>query len=102
MHPKVYADFHNADSQGRVRLNCAGTIQELNRLGLQLHDGLHLLLYSDDADDQGRPRELQVEGRVEHSPEEQCWVAVIDWDAIHPAPVANGSELTSLERRTSP
>ena len=23
--PKVFADFHNADSQGRLRLNCTGT-----------------------------------------------------------------------------
>ena len=24
--PKIYADFHNADSQGRLRLNCVGTM----------------------------------------------------------------------------
>ena len=23
-HPKVFADFHNADAQGRLRLNCIG------------------------------------------------------------------------------
>ena len=25
--PKVYADFHNADSNGHLRLNCVGTIE---------------------------------------------------------------------------
>lgn len=24
--PRVFADFHNADVQGRLRLNCIGTI----------------------------------------------------------------------------
>ena len=24
--PRVFADFHNADAKGRVRLNCAGTV----------------------------------------------------------------------------
>jgi hypothetical protein len=27
--PKVYADFQNADSQGRLRLNCLGTVEDL-------------------------------------------------------------------------
>ena len=29
--PKIYADFHNADSLGRVRLNCAGTLEDLSQ-----------------------------------------------------------------------
>ena len=29
--PKVYADFHNADPQGRLRLNCIGTTEDLAR-----------------------------------------------------------------------
>ncbi|WP_277883249.1 hypothetical protein [Nostoc sp. FACHB-190] len=29
--PRVFADFHNADSQGRLRLNCTGTIEDLAR-----------------------------------------------------------------------
>jgi hypothetical protein len=80
--PRVYADFHNADPQGRVRLNCVGTQEDLSRLGIQLRDGLLLDLYADDADVLGNLDELQVRGVVQFSPDEGLWVAVIDWSAI--------------------
>lgn len=85
-HPRVYADFHNADAQGRLRLNCMGTIQDLSRLKLQLRDGLRLTLVSDDADAAGHSTELVALGRVEYSSEEQCWVAAIDWDDVRSVP----------------
>jgi hypothetical protein len=71
--PRVYADFHNADPQGRLRLNCIGTIQDLSRQQVELHEALTLTLYSE---------ELEVEGQVQYSTEENLWVAAIDWDAI--------------------
>jgi hypothetical protein len=71
--PTVYADFHNADSRGRLRLNCIGTIRDLADKRIILEEGLHLTL-SDD--------ELEVEGQVHFGEEEHLWVAVIDWDAI--------------------
>lgn len=83
--PKVYADFHNADSQGRLRLNCVGTVEDLSQQQVELRAGLVLTLYSDDLNEQGQPDELLVEGVVSFSEEEHCWVAVIDWDAIHHA-----------------
>ena len=70
----IYADFHNADSQGRLRLNSTGTISDLSRFGIVLQEGLNLTLFDD---------ELSVEGRVAYSTEEHVWVAEIDWDAIH-------------------
>ena len=70
---KVYADFHNADRQGRLRLNCIGTVQDLSRYQIKLQEDLVLTLYSED---------LEVEGQVQYSSEENLWVAVIDWDAI--------------------
>jgi len=84
--PKIYADFQNADGRGRIRLNCVGTAQDLARQQVQLRDGLRVELYADDADDAGRSEELQVSGVVEFSQDEQCWVAVIDWDAIRHVP----------------
>ena len=78
----VYADFHNADAKGRLRLNCVGTKEDLTRQQIQLREGLVLTLYSDDADEHGQPAELQVAGVVEYSQDESCWVAVIDWAAI--------------------
>lgn len=70
---RVFADFHNADVKGRVRLNCAGTVADIERHGIVLRDGQSLIIYSE---------ELEVEGIVHYSEEEKLWTAVIDWDAI--------------------
>ena len=70
---KVFADFHNADVKGRVRLNCSGTVADIDRQGIELQDGQSLIIYSE---------ELEVEGIVHYSEEEKLWTAVIDWDAI--------------------
>lgn len=71
--PRVFADFNNADPQGRVRLNCIGTIQDLNELQLVLQPGLAVTIYSES---------LEVSGVVQFSEEEGIWVADIDWDEI--------------------
>ena len=80
--PRIFADFHNADAQGRVRLNCIGTTKDLAQQQVALHEGLIVTLYSDDADELGRPDDLEVSGVVEYSGAEGCWVARIDWSAI--------------------
>lgn len=71
--PKVFVDFHNADVQGRLRLNCIGTVEDLAHQNIELQDGQLLTLYSED---------LEVEGVVQYSSEEKLWVAAIDWKAI--------------------
>jgi hypothetical protein len=71
--PRVFVDFHNADTRGRLRLNCIGTIEDLAQQQIVLHDGVCLTLYSE---------ELEVEGVAEYSTDEHLWVAVIDWRAI--------------------
>lgn len=71
--PRVFADFHNADVQGRLRLNCIGTIEDLARQNVELQSGQLLTLYSED---------LEVDGVVQYSTEENLWVAVIDWNGI--------------------
>ncbi|QEI40739.1 hypothetical protein BMF77_01311 [Dolichospermum sp. UHCC 0315A] len=70
---RVFADFNNADEEGRLRLNCIGTIEDLSRQKVELQDGQTLTFYSED---------LEVEGMIKHSTEENIWVAVIDWDNI--------------------
>lgn len=71
--PRVFIDFHNADVQGRLRLNCIGTIEDLSRQRIELHNGQLLTLYSED---------LEVDGIVQYSEEENLWVAAINWDRI--------------------
>lgn len=83
--PRIYADFHNTDAQGRVRLNCVGTIEDLSRQHVELRDGLAITIYADDLDRSGQLDELLAEGVVAFSQEEHCWVAAIDWAAIRHA-----------------
>ena len=83
--PKIYADFQNLDDFNRLRLTCAGTTEDLDRQKLQLREGMVLTFYMDDADEQGRPDELTAEGVVHYNKDEECWVAAIDWSAIHHA-----------------
>lgn len=69
----IFADFQNADPQGRVRLNCVGTIEDLARLGVRLTNGLRVLVHDE---------ELEADAEVMFSPDEHIWVAKIDWNAI--------------------
>lgn len=69
MLPTIYADFHNADPQSKVRLNTIGTISDLAACGLTLSEGLTLLtLVLSDG-------EVQSTGTVAWSAEENIWVA---------------------------
>jgi hypothetical protein len=71
--PRIFSDFHNADEKGRLRLNCTGTIEDLKRKSVEPHGGDIFTLYSED---------IEVEGVVEYSSEENIWVASVDWEAI--------------------
>lgn len=71
--PTVYADFNNADQSGRLRLNLRGTEQDLQRLSIELSEGLEITL-SDG--------ELTANGVARFSANEQIWVAEIDWGEI--------------------
>ena len=70
---RVFVDFHNADEQGRLRLNCVGSIEDLAHQRFRLRNGQLLRLYSED---------LEVDGVVEFSEGEKIWVAIIDWNQI--------------------
>lgn len=71
--PSLFADFTNADPQGRVRLNCAGTAEDLERLGIALKNGLRIVVHDE---------ELEADGEVVYSDAERIWVAKIDWNAL--------------------
>ena len=70
---RVYTDFHNADEQGRLRLNCVGTIEDLSHHNSPLSRNQLLVLYSE---------ELEVDEVAEYSENERLWVARIDWSKI--------------------
>jgi hypothetical protein len=71
---KIYADFNSADRSGRLRLNCAGTIEDLLRHQIELHEGMSLILKNDEG--------LETEGIVAYSHDEAIWTAKIDWDKV--------------------
>lgn len=81
MNPRVYADFQNLDDDNRVRLDARGTLDDLARLGLSLSDGLALTLYTDDADEAGRPDDLLADAVVRPG-EGKGWVAEVDWASV--------------------
>ncbi len=85
MAPRVYADFQNLDDSNRLRLTCAGTTADLARQDLELREGLVLIFYMDDADDQGQPDELLAEGVVQYDEADRNWVANVDWSAVRHA-----------------
>jgi hypothetical protein len=90
--PRVFADFHNADAQGRLRLNCVGTVEDLARHQVVLQDGLLITLYSE---------ELAVDGNVQYSTDENLWVAVIDWNAIREEADAQHENQPMPQRKTA-
>ena len=94
--PRVFVDFQNADAQGRLRLNCAGTLDDLSTQKIELKEGMSLALYEDDVSDTGEPDEILVQGTAAYSKEEGCWVAVIDWNAVKHA-----SELSKQPARAN-
>lgn len=79
---RIYADFQKVDDEGRLVLTTAGTWSDLARHGLELREGLTLTFYSDDADDDGNPDDLVVEGSVGYDEQAGHWTATIDWQAI--------------------
>ena len=86
--PRIYADFHKlsgSDNEDWLLLTCQGTFDDLNRLGLELKEGLEAIFYMDDADDEGKPDELEADGVVKFSPKINGWVAVIDQNKIRHA-----------------
>jgi hypothetical protein len=60
----IFADFNNFDSDGYIRLNCVGTIRDLELADMQLHAGLHLVVSNGD---------LRAEIEVMRSPSGDIW-----------------------------
>lgn len=79
MEPLLYADFQNLDPDGRIRLNTAGTLEDLARLRLTLTDGLSVTLYTDDDDSDAG---LLIPATIEFNTSEAIWSAVVDWSQL--------------------
>lgn len=72
--PRTYADFNNADLEGRLRLTVAGARSDLLRLANEPQPGTPAVFYSE---------ELEVEGTIERSDSEDgILVGRIDWSEV--------------------
>lgn len=81
--PKIYADFNNADRQGRLRLAVRGSEEDIRAQKLKLLNGMNIIVHDDD--------ELSANAEVVFSEEEKIWVAVIDWTKMKRARLKNDS-----------
>lgn len=81
--PSLYVDFMNADAMGQVRMNCTGTLEDLERLDLVPQNGMRIVVHDE---------ELEAEGELRFSDAEQIWVTRIDWNALRPVTPALASQ----------
>jgi hypothetical protein len=70
------------DTLGRILLTTLGTLEDLRKQRVELHEGMQLNVYTDDADDQGSADNLLAEGTVHYDQEARCWVLELNEDSI--------------------
>jgi hypothetical protein len=73
---RLYVDFMKHGG-GFVYLTCLGTLQDLDRQGIQLNEMMRLCLYQNDSDGSGRQGYLHAEGEVFQCDDDgkRCWAA---------------------------
>jgi hypothetical protein len=71
---RIYCDFNDGIDETRYSLSCAGSMEDIERLSDQLHDGLRVVLY--------QTHELEAEGTIEFDTRFKCWVGTPDWSTI--------------------
>lgn len=69
----IHVDFQNADTEGYVRLNTSGAVNDIARFGVRLSEGLRLRI-SDG--------EIETSGVVQVPGPEGVWRLEVDWKDI--------------------
>jgi hypothetical protein len=82
MRNRIYTDLLKTDDEGHLLLTAQGTVRDLKSQGIELSEGLRLLLYTDDADDQGNRDDLVFAGITMWSDDLAQWVVEINRDNI--------------------
>lgn len=84
--PKIYADFNKADGRGRVILTTVGTRADLEKLNLELSEGLRVLLYMPDCNEKDEVDPLEVEATIRRDEERGWWIGEFVWEELaHPS-----------------
>lgn len=90
--PKLFADFNNANTKGRLRLTTNGTLADIKRLNLELKEGMQVFIDDNDT--------LTTIGYIRYSDEEKIWVAEINWNDIqHSDNLLDGSRKIEIEKQ---
>jgi hypothetical protein len=80
---RIFADFQNSSRNGHVSLGCVGTRRDMERLGLEFHEGMRVILDDHDSNEADGTVRWEV-GRG--------WVAEIDWENIRERAAESGGE----------
>ena len=73
--PRIYADFQKFDAEGFLILTAQGSLRDLKLLS-DPKEGRHVIFYSDDESNEGKPDELEVEGSLKFDSERKIWLGV--------------------------
>ena len=82
-----------SDYENRYPLVCQGTIKDLNENKIVLEEGMKLIFYNEDEDENGNRDDLVVEGTIEYDKENEIYAARIVWEDIK-----NISQLSTEEK----
>jgi len=81
MKPRVF--LHPGMGEGQPHyLDRVGTVDDIARSGLALHEGMILTFYDYDASDKSADDKLLFEGTVHYDVAGQKWYALVDWTSF--------------------
>jgi hypothetical protein len=84
--PRIFADLNDLlGSPQQVWLDTVGAREDLDRLGLELVEGLLVTVYDHDLDDEGNRDDLLADAEVARDAESGRWVAIVDRDTMRHA-----------------
>jgi len=69
---RIYADFNHKDDQGRVILDTAGSLADIENHKNELTEGMEVLLYMED--------EFEIEGILVF---DRVWLAIPNFATLH-------------------
>jgi hypothetical protein len=78
---KLWCDF-NATSDYGLRLNCIGTIRDINKKGIELQEGLKLILWDEDVNDNMERDDLIVQAVATYNKDKMIWEGQFEWNEI--------------------
>jgi hypothetical protein len=84
---RLFHDFNNLQRSKReglvsAPLVCAGTKDDIARLGVALRDGMEVLLYEPDPGPDGSPDFLEVRAKIRYDADLKCFVGDFAWDDL--------------------